>query len=266
MLAAVDPIGVRTRRATRSTSGAPPLLLFHGLADHGGCWVAAVAAFHDRAVLATDAPGHGVTPLPAGDDPVPVVQGRHAAALLDALGTGPVDVCGHSMGANAALLFAADRPDLVRRVVLEDPPWWVSARNQVDRDQAVADLTMWTASFRSVDGDTALEAARLQEPSWPDDEYAPWVDAKRAVDPKVFRDWRFDLAEDRIRDALGLLDRPALLVTGAPARGAIVTPEVAAEAVELAPVHVSHHPMAGHSVRRDDRQGWTAAVRAFLAP
>ena len=42
----------------------------------------------------------------------------HALALLDTLGTGPVDIIGNSMGGAIALSVAAARPDAVRRIVL----------------------------------------------------------------------------------------------------------------------------------------------------
>lgn len=42
----------------------------------------------------------------------------NALALLDALGTGPVDIIGNSMGGAVALSLAAARPAAVRRIVL----------------------------------------------------------------------------------------------------------------------------------------------------
>ena len=44
------------------------------------------------------------------------------AALLDALGGRPATVVGHSSGSAIALQLAADRPDLVRGLVLGEPP------------------------------------------------------------------------------------------------------------------------------------------------
>jgi 3-oxoadipate enol-lactonase len=42
------------------------------------------------------------------------------AAVIEADGTGPVDVVGLSMGGSTALVLAATRPDLIRRLVLAD--------------------------------------------------------------------------------------------------------------------------------------------------
>ena len=56
----------------------------------------------------------------------------HALAVLDALGVGPVDIIGNSMGGAIALSMAAARPAAVRRIVLMGsmgvamalPPGW----------------------------------------------------------------------------------------------------------------------------------------------
>jgi pimeloyl-ACP methyl ester carboxylesterase len=70
-----------------------------------------------RTVIGIDQRGHGHSP----DGPWPFsYQGmaEDTAAVIDQLGLGPVDIVGHSDGANIALLVARDHPQLVRRVVI----------------------------------------------------------------------------------------------------------------------------------------------------
>ena len=101
---------------------APPVLLLHG----SGPGVTATANWRpvipalsqDRRVIAPDQLGFGGTAT--GE---PRTYGRaawteHALALLDTLGTGPVDIIGNSMGGAVALSLAAARPAAVRRIVL----------------------------------------------------------------------------------------------------------------------------------------------------
>lgn len=71
-------------------------------------------------VVTTDLRGHGdsspdVTEL--GDE----ATAADVAALVEHLGAGPAVVVGSSMGASAAAVLAADRPDLVRALVLLGP-------------------------------------------------------------------------------------------------------------------------------------------------
>ncbi len=59
---------------------------------------------------------------------------------------------------------------------------------------------------------------------------------------------------------------PALLITADVAEGAIVTPEVAAEAVKLMPKgRIVYIAGAGHNIRREQFEAYMTAVRAFLA-
>jgi pimeloyl-ACP methyl ester carboxylesterase len=101
-----------------SGSGEATLLVHAGVF---GAWFAP---------LATRLPGRVIRMLRAGytDGPLPistigiVEHAAHAAALLDRLRTGPASVVGHSSGTLIVLQLAQDRPDLVRRLVLCEPP------------------------------------------------------------------------------------------------------------------------------------------------
>lgn len=75
-------------------------------------------------ILAFDARGHGRTDLPADPSHVPTDWKPYRAdlaALVAALGTGPVFLAGHSFGATVALEAAVDTPGLARAVLLLDP-------------------------------------------------------------------------------------------------------------------------------------------------
>ncbi|WP_461786221.1 alpha/beta fold hydrolase [Prosthecobacter sp.] len=107
----------------RTTSGAGPvLLMLHGVTRCGADWepLLPVLAAHWQ-VIALDQRGHGTSPR-AGSylvtdyvaDVVSFVQEETAA---------PVVVFGHSLGAMVAAAVAAELPDRVRGIILEDPPF-----------------------------------------------------------------------------------------------------------------------------------------------
>ena len=109
-----EPAAPRDRRA---------VLLLHGFAsDHSDNWVApgivdALVAT-GRAVIATDARGHGASDAP--HDPESYADDtmvRDAQAVLDELGLKQVDAVGYSMGALVAARLAAVDPR-VRALVL----------------------------------------------------------------------------------------------------------------------------------------------------
>jgi pimeloyl-ACP methyl ester carboxylesterase len=82
----------------------------------------------------------------------------HAAALLDRLGTGPATVVSHSSGCAIALQLALDRPDLVARLVLSEPPL-------IDGLLDPADLAEVGATIGPALGGAMADAARGDVPA-----------------------------------------------------------------------------------------------------
>ena len=116
----------RTAPATGPGEGvadAPTFLLVHGvgLSHRSFSRLASVLAPHGT-VLAPDLPGHGRAPG-AGRrttiDEIAASVGAGLAARL--LGSGPVVVLGHSLGAEVATALARQRPELVHGLVLVGP-------------------------------------------------------------------------------------------------------------------------------------------------
>lgn len=98
----------------------PGLLLLHGLFGRATTWASTAAWLtpHFR-VVALDQRGHGRSDKP--DDAYrreDYIQ--DAAEVIQRLGLEPAVVVGHSMGALNAWVLAAQRPDLVRALVLLD--------------------------------------------------------------------------------------------------------------------------------------------------
>jgi pimeloyl-ACP methyl ester carboxylesterase len=98
----------------------PPVLLLHGLAGYAGEWSDTARWLTGRSrVVALDARGHGGSER----SPVEVSRAAHvadAAFAVEQLRLGEVAVVGQSLGALTALLLAAERPDLVRGLVVAD--------------------------------------------------------------------------------------------------------------------------------------------------
>jgi lipase len=93
-------------------------VFLHGVTSHGGHarllaedWLA-----DGRHVLAPDLLGHGSSPY----EP-PWSLAAHLTALSASVGGEPADWIGHSFGGRLAFELAAQRPELVRRLVLLDP-------------------------------------------------------------------------------------------------------------------------------------------------
>lgn len=116
-------------------AGEPPLLLVHGWMDVSASFQFVVDALqHERFIVAPDWRGFGLTRmLGAGADVADYGPADHYLSpteyladldfLLDALDAElgrsgePVDLAGHSMGGNVAMVYAGVRPKRVRRLV-----------------------------------------------------------------------------------------------------------------------------------------------------
>jgi 3-oxoadipate enol-lactonase len=97
----------------------PPLLLARGYGSHSGWWEPSfLAALRERfTVIVYDHRGTGRSRHLEGDYTIPALAGD-AVCLLEALGTGPAHVYGHSMGGMVAQELALGHPYRVDRLVL----------------------------------------------------------------------------------------------------------------------------------------------------
>jgi len=97
----------------------PVVVLLPGTGATARDWdVVATRVSEERPVVAVDLRGHGRSDWP-GRYSIQLFADDVSAAL-DQLGGGPVDLVGHSLGGLVACKVAAARPDLVRRLLLED--------------------------------------------------------------------------------------------------------------------------------------------------
>jgi pimeloyl-ACP methyl ester carboxylesterase len=121
----LDVAGVATAVIDTGTPAgvtAPPVLLLHGSGPGvtgTANWRPVIPALRaGRRVIAPDQLGFGGTATGEQRTYGRAAWTEHALALLDTLGTGPVDIIGNSMGGAVALSIAAARPAAVRRIVL----------------------------------------------------------------------------------------------------------------------------------------------------
>ncbi len=250
---------------TRTGGAKPPLVLAHGITDDGLCWspVASVLAA-DFDVIMIDARGHGLSAAPP-DDYSAIDQADDLASVIDGLNLHSPIVLGHSMGAITTLVFAARHPAVPRAIALEDPPaWWDPAFGQPHSPEWRAGMRTWITGVQQQSREALLDAQRVTEPGWSEAELEPWVDSKLHFNLSVI---------DRLKDpqldwatVARAASCPALLITGDPTQGALVTPPTATMLQYFMPqLQLAHIPEAGHSIRRDQFERYMQVVQPFLA-
>jgi pimeloyl-ACP methyl ester carboxylesterase len=252
----------RTVHVWRDGDG-PAAVLLHGFGDDGACWsaVAADLVADGCTVVAPDAIGHGRSPLPDDEPFTALRRAADTVALTEQLGLAPALLVGHSMGALTAMLVAADRPDLVRAVVLEDPPLPDGPFDPIADE--TNPLEPWIADLQSLDEPALRARCRAENPGWSEAEVIPWAPSKLALDRRVFRPPHTWLGRPW-REVIAAIGRPLVLVTGEQERGAAVGAEARAWFRETGR-HLVEAEGAGHNVRRERPDAFDAAIGAVLS-
>lgn len=250
----------------RTGGDKPPLVLSHGATDSGLCWSRLARALEsDYDVIMPDARGHGLTQDPS-DGYDSDKRAADLAGFIDVLGLEKPAVGGHSMGGQTTFYLLANYPGLARRAILEDAVFRPrdAQQSEAERQARSEQMRRTMEERKSMSREEIIARGRVQNPTWAEEEFGPWADAKLQVRAS-FAGIR---SSERLTwwEALPKITTPILLVTGDPDKGAIITPEVAAEAARIAPhLRVARLEGAGHNVRRERFDGFVEAVRAFLA-
>ena len=255
--------------------GAPQLVLLHGITSSAAANWPSIAHWSQRGwrVIALDARGHGLSPrwqpqqlLRAGqqlvDDFVDVLEYLPTPAA----GFKPI-LIGHSMGAATAAVVAAQRPDLVSALVLEDPARYgtrspsellllrrgQARANHVNR--TLADLPASLAALLENAGTPGQPSAQEALPSlWASQQLDQSLLGTGVVAPEV-----------EFTQLMKSISLPTLLLTGDRRGEARVGAQLLAQLMEQNP-HICGQvmPGAGHQVRRANPQAYYDVVDAFL--
>ena len=282
---------------------APQLVLLHGITSSAAANWPSIAHWSQRGwrVIALDARGHGLSPrwqpqqlLRAGqqlvDDVVEVLEylqptpapAQNAApaarpsAPNDQSGLGTASeptptaglkpiLIGHSMGAATAAVVAAQRPDLVSALVLEDPARYGtrSPSELLRRGQARANHVNRTLADLPASLAALLENAST--PGQPSAQEAlPSLWASQQLDQSLLGTGVV-APEVEFTQLMKSISLPTLLLTGDRRGEARVGAQLLAQLMEQNP-HICGQvmPGAGHQVRRANPQAYYDVVDAFL--
>ena len=246
--------------------GGPPLLLLHGFGDRWQGWLDLISTLVLRwHVFAIDHRGHGKSGR-SKDGYGTTSYPSDAAEFLQAKVGDPAVVIGHSLGARTAMLVGADRPDLVRALVLEDPPMHPIAPGAL---RGVG--TRFTEEAELVRGEPALDrmiaGMKRIYPESDDAEIRDRARKRSLLDPAVY-DRVVGGGHSDVPDtesALKRIQAPTLLVHGDPELGGIVTEDEAAWAVGLVPgLTAVRIEGVGHGIHRGRPVEFKRVITDFL--
>jgi pimeloyl-ACP methyl ester carboxylesterase len=219
-------------------------------------------------VVTLDQRGHGRSTKCGQLDPYRIEQlAEDLAAFLGAVGGGPVDLLGHSMGGRVVLEVALEHPELVRSLILMDTSAWsFEVADDAIREMLVGffasyDPTQGLPDFSVMSGpeDPLIEAAT--DPQWRERkesllaEFDPY--ALVALGHALFSN-SVSSRRDRLREVAC----PVTVIAGEHDHPFVdQAPELAAEVTDGDLVVIAG---AYHSPQLTHPEEWAAAVEAHL--
>ncbi|MGH8504273.1 MAG: alpha/beta fold hydrolase [Gammaproteobacteria bacterium] len=249
---------------TDGAASATPLVLLHGVTQSLRYWTPVVDAIGaERRVFALDSRGHGRSGRVENGYRF-IDYPRDQQAFLREVVREPAILIGHSLGGMNAVYIAAETPELVRAIVLEDPPLYFSERGMGVFEPIFRGLKALAESDLTVDE----IAARLPELTRAPPAFARYhaeclmqLDPQtlgQALDGSALAPWNTD-------ELLARITCPVLLLFGETKRGgALDVPEVQRAERKLAHCRTVFVKGVGHMLHVDRPEIFAGAVRKFL--
>ena len=247
----------------------PELVLIHGGAQNAHTWDTVALAL-ERPLLAVDLPGHGHSDAARDGDYRAEALAADVGAAIAELAPDPAAVVGMSLGGLTAIVLAATRPELVRRLVLVD----ITPGVDRDKAKAITDFVRGPATFANFDDilartiehnptrtEESLRRGILHNAEQLDD--GSWRWRYRRHDHEFASDSDIDTTA-RLWEALGRVKVPVMLARGMRPQSVVVDADET-ELLRLLPdAHVVRFAEAGHSVQGDMPVELAEAIAGFI--
>jgi pimeloyl-ACP methyl ester carboxylesterase len=242
-------------------SGRTPLVFCHGFSDNGLCWYRVAERFTDQFdIYLLDARNHGQSSrgIASAQD-----MTQDVAAVITTLKLEPVIAVGHSMGAGTVAALAADSPQLVSKIVLEDPAWSdeIDTKNTKRLQERAAGFAKYLEMIPKLSDEQLLAMGRAQHPSWSLEDFPSWVQSKREVDVLALK----GLNRTPWQRLVQRINCPSLLLYADETSDGIVQQKVVDQILSLNPrFQCKQITGAGHNLRREQFEAYVTAIEAFL--
>ena len=245
---------------TDAGAAAPIAVLVHGVMSWWRTWwrVGPALAAAGWRVIAVDQRGHGNSPRIEGHATIGHMAGD-LAAVVERTGAPADALIGHSLGAAVGAELAYLRPELVRRLVLEDPPAIVRTDDVAWQSNVERELL---AAHADLGGEVAREIA--SNPAWREEDARQDVEGKQLADGEgIVASFRHDIGT-RVPELAPLLTVPTLYLMADEDRS-VFTGEARRRLATNLPEHSRMEVMdAGHTIHRDRFDEYVTRVLAWI--
>jgi len=251
-------------------------VLAHGFSEDGLVWTALAEVLEDEYdVIMPDARGHGQSDAAeTGLGTAELASDLHG--IITALGLDKPAVLGHSMGGMTTFALAGLYPEIPGAILVEDGMPFEMRRTAAENEGARDGLRAYFDTIKGKNHEELMAWRRIQSPNWSETDVRTFADAKIRLNPQTLAPFmNRNAVASNARDIASPVDWPtllrqircpALLITGDPELGAMVSASQAATLQEQVPtLRVAHIANASHDIRRDQSGDFLAVISPFLA-
>jgi N-formylmaleamate deformylase len=244
--------------------GTCPIILLHGFSDNGLCWSEVATALKENYdVIIPDMKSHGLSSRIQKHEIVDMAS--DVKTLITSLKISSPIIVGHSMGAMITYQLGARYPDLVKAVILEDPPWWLP--KQEENETASRSMLAWAKDleFQPIEEIEAIN--KKEHPNWSHEMIHIMSESKKQFESSS-ADTFIDIFKNNRQEWLSTISnlrKPTFLITGDPDMGGIVSNEVISAVRELNPkILIRTIPGVGHLIHFDKQKDFIDKLQEFL--
>ena len=249
-----------------------PVILLHGVMDNGLCLSPVAQKLSENYhTIMPDARGHGLTEIPNRKYSYELMA-QDIAMLIQDLKLEKPQIIGHSMGAALATLVASNYPELVSRIILEDPAFRLKKANKILKGIAKPLIKLAMGGMVKDSYEKNLEKGRKSnvkrgkknKSQWSEEELQPWAESKALFKKNDGKKAFMGIIDDTTdwKEVLQNISCPVLLITS---DKGMTKDEKAQEIVDLIKdckwVKIEG---AGHNIRREQYERYIEEVQDFL--
>ncbi|MHA1682659.1 MAG: alpha/beta fold hydrolase [Promethearchaeota archaeon] len=249
---------------TGDGSGKTTLLMLHGMADNGACWSRVAKALEgDYDVIMIDERGHGQSTIKQTNFNFDLMA-DDISKVITTLGLEGTIIIGHSMGGQVGTMVAAKYPDLVSKIILEDPAYFM---NPFVKLIARMILPLYLRKARK-HGNKSVEEleqiCRKNDPGWDEEDVKQWALSKQQFGRNLLEgDLKKVNTNVKWKAVFPKIQCPALLII--PSNGILSLRKAKQIMTLFKDCTIEFIEKSGHSVRRDQFDKYIKILRDFLS-
>ncbi|MEJ2252271.1 MAG: alpha/beta hydrolase [Candidatus Lokiarchaeota archaeon] len=256
-------IGKNKIHLHRSENNKETIILLHGAMDNGLCWIPiAKKLSKNYFVIMPDARGHGLTKS-EDEDWSYAAMAMDVKNIIEKLQLNQIHIIGHSMGANVGAIVAQKYPNVVKKLILEDPAFSIEEFSWIKKKIYFSLVKIFLKFFLKGNVEELYEKGKKRNPTWVEEEMEPWAVSKmqfKNQDPKKIQkalsnefDWK---------ETIENIKCPFLLITSEKGLG---KDNFAKKVIKLNTNSQWVKIMdAGHNIRRENPKDYLIAIQKFL--